>query len=208
MRNPVLLIAISVVPILSGLARLAQIAGVPFEMMDSARVLSGPRLVLVAHIVAAIVFLVLGAFQFVSGHHPRQRRRHRYLGRVAGLAAFVTGISAIWLTLFFPHADHDSSVLNAIRILAGGGIAAATMLAYRAIKTRRIADHRKWMMRSYALCMATGMQAFVVIAWHLAFENPAGLTRAIIFGGCWCACLFAAEMRMKSAPYVSKGQPK
>lgn len=197
MRAPALLIAVSTVPILSGLARLAQIAGAPIEMMDTARVLSGPRAVLVAHIVASITFLVLGAMQFSTAYDPRQRRRHRAVGRIAGLAALVAGVSSIWLTLFFPHAPHDGSVLNVVRLLAGGAIVAAILLAYRAIKARRVADHRKWMMRCYALCMATGVQAFVVIGWHLVAGNPAGLTRALIFGGSWCACLIAAELRMK-----------
>ncbi len=203
-----LLIAISLVPILSGLMRLAQIAGAPIEMMDSARVLSGPRVMLVAHIVAAILFLVLGAVQFVSGHDPRKRKHHRLTGRIAGTAALTTGLSAIWLTMFFPHAPHDGPVLNVVRVLAGSAIVAATLLAYRAIKQRHMADHRKWMMRSYALCMATGVQAFVVIGWHLAVEDPAGITRALIFGACWCACLVAADLRLKTSSDKTTGLSK
>lgn len=193
---PLVLIAISLIPIVAGLARLAQIAGAPIELMHTPRVTAGPHIVFVAHITAAIVFLSLGAFQFSSGPNPARRQLHRIMGRIAVVAALVTGASAIWLTIYFPHASHDGTVLNVIRIAAGCAIVISTTVGFIAARDRRISDHRKWMMRAYALASATGVQAFVIIVWQLAFENPAGLTRAFIFGGCWCACLLFVEVRL------------
>lgn len=191
-----MLLAISVIPILAGLARLAQLAGAPIGLIDSARVLAPPSLVFVTHITAAVIFLTLGAFQFLLPSDHKRRQKHRMRGRVVATAAFVTGVSAVWLTLFFPHAAHDGLVLNCIRLAAGSGIAVATAIGVRATRRRRIADHRKWMMRAYALGCATGVQVFVVAGWTIIADDPAGIARAFIFGGCWIACLLFAELRV------------
>lgn len=195
---PIVLIALSVIPIIAGLARLAQIAGAPIELIHSARVLAAPRLVFVAHISGAIIFLTLGAFQFSSATGLANRRRHRNRGAIVAVAALVTGASAIWLTVFFPHAPHDGAVLNVIRLAAGSGISIAAILGICAARNRRIADHRKWMTRAYALGSATGIQAFVTAGWTVLVENPAGLTRAYIFAGCWIACLAFTELRLNT----------
>lgn len=202
------LVAISLIPIVAGFARLAQIAGVPIEMMHTPRVSTGPRVALVAHIVAAIVFLSLGAFQFSLSSVLKRRRLHRNVGRIVVFAALVTGTSAVWLTIFFPHAPHDGIALNVIRVFAGCGIVTTTVLGILAIRDRRVSDHRRWMGRTYALGSATGVQAFVVIGWKLTVENPGGLTRALIFGCCWCACLLFAELQLSRTRYDNgKGNP-
>ncbi|MFY0682335.1 MAG: DUF2306 domain-containing protein [Thalassovita sp.] len=204
---PVALITLSLIPIAAGLARLAQIAGAPFEMPHNPSVSIGARTVLVVHIASALTFVSLGAFQFSAAPCPPNWSVHRLRGRIAGIAALATGASALWLTAFFPHAPHDGPALNILRVLAGAAIVATTVLGFWAIRTQRRVEHRKWMMRAYALGAATGLQSFATIGWHLAFENPSGPTRALIFGGCWCACLTFAEFRLRQSSRQKKEIP-
>ena len=197
---PVTLIAISIVPFAAGTARLLQVAAVDIQLTAHPSVSTWLLAVFVAHIVAAFLFLGLGAFQFTTHANPQTLGRHRAAGRVAATAAVIAGGAAIWLTLFFPHAPHDGPVLNIIRVFAGAGIVTCVAMGYRAIRAHRLGHHRKWMMRAYALCAATGVQSFVVIIWSLIDENPAGISRAIAFGGSWLASLVFVEIRTSRKP--------
>ena len=56
---------------------------------------------LVAHIVGAAVFALVGAFQLVPGIRRRHPRWHRRAGRVLAVAGLMVAGSALWLTLFY-----------------------------------------------------------------------------------------------------------
>lgn len=195
--RPAILITIGIVPILAGIARLVQLSGGPIELPDSSRILNAPKLAFIVHIVSSVAFLALGAFQFSGDGLPKRRGFHRLNGRVVATAALATGLSAIWLTLFFPHAAHDGAALNVLRVMAGAMIVLTTLLGVVAARERNFTQHKRWMMRAYALGLATGVQAFAVVFWQLMFENPAGMTRAALFGGCWLLCLLFVEYRLR-----------
>lgn len=200
---PLVLITISIVPVAAGLMRLVQIAGAPIPLVPPPKISVELQTVFVLHVVTAIIFLVLGAFQFTAHSSQRKKRRHRVTGRVVVISALIVGVSAIWLTVFFPHEQHDGPELNIVRIFAGTGIVTSVVLGYRAIRTHRFEDHRKWMMRAYALGIGTGLQALAVIGWQIFSSSPIGLSRAIIFGASWLACLVIAEFRLaRSTPNI------
>ena len=93
------LIVLSLVPAIAGTARIAQLAGGAEVTPDNARFFAAPVPVLL-HIPAAIVFSVLGAFQFSGGFRRRHRAWHRAAGRVlvpSGLLVALTA-SATWLS--------------------------------------------------------------------------------------------------------------
>jgi len=195
-KRAAILIAIGIVPILAGIARLVQLSGGPIDLPHTSRILNAPKFAFILHVVGAVTFLTLGAFQFAGNGLPKRRRLHRINGRVVAVAAVTTGLTAIWLTLFYPHAAHDGTTLNVLRIMAGAMIAITTVLGVQAARARNFTKHKRWMMRAYALGLATGVQAFAVGLWHFMFENPAGLTRAALFGGCWLFCLLFVEYRL------------
>ncbi|TCK99760.1 putative membrane protein DUF2306 [Shimia isoporae] len=193
---PAKLIAICTLPLAAGLARLLQIAGVETPLTAYPPVSTGLQAVFVAHIVCAFLFVGLGAFQFTTHGNPRTLGWHRAAGRFAACAALLTGLSAIWLTFFYPHAPQDGPVLNVIRVFAASGIATCIVMGYRAVRARHLGHHRKWMMRAYALCVATGVQSYVVFFWHAIGENPEGVHRAFAFGVSWLACLAFVEVQL------------
>ncbi|MBI3791099.1 MAG: DUF2306 domain-containing protein [Gemmatimonadetes bacterium] len=84
---PAGLIALSLVPALAGSARVAELArGAPMTA-DNARFVMMP-LPVVLHVLAAIPFSMIGAFQFAPGF----RRRHRVWHRTAGKALVAMGL--------------------------------------------------------------------------------------------------------------------
>ena len=76
---PAALIALGLVPVLSGSARLVELAGGPGLLPARSDPSSVP---LAVHIVSVIVYAVLGAFQFSAGLRRRRPGWHRAAGRL------------------------------------------------------------------------------------------------------------------------------
>src|SRR5919205_209994 len=91
---PAALIALVVVPVIAGSLRLVQLSGGAQTMPPDPRYDSFPVPVVV-HIVSAIVFALVGAFQFVPRLRRRGRARHRRAGRVVVLAGMGVALSAL-----------------------------------------------------------------------------------------------------------------
>lgn len=193
---PLVLIIVSVIPILGGILRMLQISGLPVDMPDSLRVLSGPRIPLLVHITASVLFVTLGAFQFSEQIRVQRKHLHRAVGYIVALAALTTGLSAIWLTLFFPHSSHDNELLNLFRITAGSALVIATFTGFWYIKKRNVFAHRRWMTRAYAIGAGTGLQGLVIVVWLSIVHDLSGNTRAVVFACCWISCLVIAEISL------------
>jgi hypothetical protein len=76
---PGALIALSMVPAVAGIVRLAQLASRANITPENARFFAAPLPVLL-HIPAVIVYSILGAFQFSPGFRRRWRGWHRAAG--------------------------------------------------------------------------------------------------------------------------------
>lgn len=156
---PAALVALSVIPVTAGTLRLVQLAGGPSPMPVDDR-FAGVPVALVAHIVGAATYAVVGAFQFVPAirrHHPGWHRRAGRTLVVAGLA--VVG-SALWITLTYAPQPGTGVVLYAVRLVVAPAMGAALVLGFAAVRRRDFSAHRAWMMRAYALGLGAGTQAF------------------------------------------------
>jgi len=154
---PVALVALSVIPLTAGTLRLVQLAGGPAAMPADHR-FGGFPVALVAHIVGAGVFALLGAFQFV----PRLRRGswHRRAGRVLAVAGLLVVGSALWLTLFYEAQPGTGDLLYFFRLAFASAMAGCLVLGLTAIRRRDIAAHRAWMIMAYAIGLGAGTQVF------------------------------------------------
>jgi uncharacterized membrane protein len=156
---PVVLVALSAIPLTAGTLRLIQLAGGPAAIPADHR-FAGFPLPLVVHIVGATTYALVGILQFV----PRFRRRHpawhRSAGRVLAVAGLLVAISALWMTLFYEAQPDTGDLLHLLRLVFGSAMAACLVLGFAAVRRRDIAAHRAWMIRAYALGLAAGTQAF------------------------------------------------
>ena len=100
-RVPIALVALAIVPVVAGSLRLIELLGGAAVMPPNARFDASPVPV-VTHIVTAIVFAVLGAFQFSTRIRRRRPAWHRRAGRVLVVAGLGVALSALWLNQFFP----------------------------------------------------------------------------------------------------------
>lgn len=196
---PTALIALALVPTAGGAVRLADLAGGEVTP-QSARFFAAPVPV-VLHVVGAVLFCVVGAFQFAPGLRRRNPRLHRVLGRVLVPAGLVMALSGLWMTLFYPYPEGDGDLLAAFRLVFGAAAVVALVLGLAAIRRRDVARHRAWMIRGYAIAQGAGTQAVVTVAWVLLVGPATGLTRTLLLGAAWVVNVVVAE-------WVIRGEPR
>jgi hypothetical protein len=102
---PVVLVALSAIPLTAGTLRLIQLAGGPAVIPADHR-FAGFPLPLVVHIVGATTYALVGILQFVPRFRRRHLARHRSAGRVLAVAGLLVATSALWWTVRRPAGRH------------------------------------------------------------------------------------------------------
>jgi len=147
-----------------------------------------------AHIFGSAVALIIGPFQFWTKLRNQRPQLHRWLGRCYLLVGVGIGGSAGLFMAF--HA------FGGLPARLGFGVLALLWLytgyrAYRAIRARDIAAHRRWMVRNFALTFAAvTLRLYLPTAMvsGSAFE-PAYIAVAWL---CWVPNLIAVELIFNS----------
>lgn len=192
---PAALVALSAIPLAAGSLRLVGLAGGP-ELIPADDRFTGFPAALVVHIVGALVFALVGAFQFL----PRLRRHHgswhRRAGRVVTGAGLAIAASALWMTLVYEAKPGTGTLLFVLRLLFAPAMAACLLLGISAIRRRDVAAHRAWMVRAYAIGLAAGTQAFTAGIGG-AVLGTGGLRTDLALGAGWVINLAVAEWAIR-----------
>jgi uncharacterized membrane protein len=105
------------------------------------------------HILPGLVFVVLGPLQFMASLRRRRPALHRWTGRVVLSAALVIGITALIMS-------PQMAIGGTLEIAATMVFAVLFLFSlgrgFAAIRARRIAEHRRWMIRGYAIGLGVG----------------------------------------------------
>jgi uncharacterized membrane protein len=196
---PTGLILLGLVPILGGAMRLTDLTSGATVTTANARFFDSPIPVIV-HIVASVVFLVLGAFQFVPS--LRRHRWHRIAGRIVAPAGLLSALSALWMTLFYDIPTNNGVALFVIRLVFGTAMAAGIVVAFVAIRKGDVATHSAWMTRAYALGLAAGTQVFTLLPLALVSSTPDVNVYAALMGAGWVINLAIAEVIIRRRPIM------
>lgn len=191
--------ALSVIPLASGAFRLAQLAGGGPITPANARFFASP-LPVVLHIVGAGVYALLGAFQFAAGFRRRRPGWHRAAGRLLVPCGLLVGLSALWMSLFYPRPDGVGPLLTALRLLFGSAMIAAISLGATTIRRGDVAGHRAWMLRAYAIGLGAATQMLTLMVGELIIGPPGELGRALLMGAGWAINLAVAERAIRRRP--------
>jgi uncharacterized membrane protein len=189
---PVPLLALSVVPLTAGALRLVQLAGGPDAMPADDR-FTGIPVALVAHILGAAVYALLGAFQFLPRFRRRHRAWHRRAGRILAVAGLAVAGSALWLTLGYAPQPGTGELLFVLRLAFGTVMITALVLGVRAARARDFATHRAWMIRAYAIALGAGTQVFTEGIADVAL-GTSPLIGDLAKGAGWAINLLVAEL--------------
>ena len=188
---PFALVALVVVPAIAGTLRLVELAGGPVLIPANPRMTASPVPVIV-HIVSAVTYAILGAFQFSAALRRRRPRWHRTAGRVLVILGLAVAFSALWMTQFYPRQPGTGALAYVFRLAFGCGMAASIMLGFTAIRRGDVARHRAWMTRAYALALGAGTQVFTKGIGGAVFGTGA-LSADLSLGAGWVINLAIAE---------------
>lgn len=142
------------------------------------------------HISSSILVVLTGPFQFVKALRNKYLRLHRVLGKIyVGSILFLAAPSGFYMGLF-----------------ANGGIGAQigfvllsflwfgfTFLAYKSVKEKKISQHKKWMIRSYALSFSAVTLRLYVPLLSLGFGLEHDFVVVITSWINWIPNLLVAE---------------
>jgi uncharacterized membrane protein len=203
---PASLVLLSIVPGIGGTIRLNQLATGAEITPENARFFAAP-LPVVLHIGAAMLYSILGAFQFSPGLRRRRRRWHRSAGKLIVTCGLAVALSGLWMTLFYSWAPRDGLAVYLERLVAGSAMLASLVAALDGIRRRNFASHGEWMIRAYAIGLGAGTQVLTHLPWFILAEGkPDGVPRAVMMGAGWAINVVVAEYiirRGRAEPAVS-----
>jgi uncharacterized membrane protein len=189
---PAGLILLSLVPAVAGTVRLTELANGAEITVANERFFAMP-LPVILHILAAIPFSLIGAFQFSPELRRRHRTWHRAAGRVLVLLGLVVALTGLWMTLVYPRADNDGEAVFVMRLVFGSAMAGSILLGIDAIRRRDFTAHGEWMIRGYAIGLGAGTQVLTHLSWFMLVGQPDEASRALMMGAGWVINVLVAE---------------
>jgi uncharacterized membrane protein len=187
------LLVLCVIPAIAGTLRILGLIGGVQTIADDARFFAQPAPVAI-HILAVMLYAVLGAFQFAPGFRRRHPGWHGRAGRVLIPCAVVTAVTGLWMNQTYLRIPTDSATLYALRLTVGLGILTTVALAVAALRRREFHAHGAWMIRAYALAQGAGTQVFTFLPWFIVVGGmPGPRVRALLMALAWIINLAVAE---------------
>lgn len=145
------------------------------------------RFVLLAHIAGGTLALFVGPFQLWTGLRDRSMAIHRITGLVYIGGIVVASIFGMYLSYFTTPRSAGIGLFTLCLFWP-----ATVLLAFRAIKQRRIESHKEWMIRGYVLTFAFVTNRYLT---GLPILNSLGKERdAAIVWLCWVVPLLVTEL--------------
>lgn len=199
---PTGLLILSLVPVIAGAARMAELGSGAAITPDNARFFASP-IPIVLHIVSITLYAILGAFQFAPTFRRRHVKWHRAIGRILVPAGLVAALSGLWMSHFYPWPQYDGVMLYGLRLLFGFAMLVSIILGAVAIQQRDYKQHGAWMIRAYAIGMGAGTQVFTHIPWFLFPSLQGELLRVLCMGAGWVLNLAVAEWAIRKRPFAT-----
>ncbi|HWW61195.1 MAG TPA: DUF2306 domain-containing protein, partial [Thermoanaerobaculia bacterium] len=144
------------------------------------------------HALFGAIALITGAAQF-SRAVLQRRRLHRAIGIAYVTACFIVGAAGTYMAWYSAGGwlTHVGFGLLGLSLLTTTGI------AFRRIRHRDIASHRRWMIRSYSLIFAAvtlRLQLPILVAFFGGFRSA----YVIVAWSSWLPNLAFAELRIRA----------
>ena len=156
------------------------------------------RVLLLMHVSAAPVALAVGAFQFMPRIRRNHRALHRWLGRLYAVAILVGGIGAMGISLNAIGGLWAQVGFSALGIAWMGSTAIAIWMAMN----KRFAEHRVWMLRSFALTFSAVTLRLQLVGFEIS-GLPYEQSSVWLAFTCWVPNLLVAEILIRTRPRIA-----
>lgn len=156
------------------------------------------RVLLLMHVSAAPVALAVGAFQFMPRIRRNHRALHRWLGRLYAVAILVGGIGAMGISLNAIGGLWAQVGFSALGIAWMGSTAIAIWMAMN----KRFAEHRVWMLRSFALTFSAVTLRLQLVGFEIS-GLPYEQSSVWLAYTCWVPNLLVAEFLIRTRPRIA-----
>jgi hypothetical protein len=156
------------------------------------------RVLLLMHVSAAPVALAVGAFQFMPRIRRNHRALHRWLGRLYAVAILVGGIGAMGISLNAIGGLWAQVGFSALGIAWMGSTAIAIWMAMN----KRFAEHRVWMLRSFALTFSAVTLRLQLVGFEI-LGLPYEQSSVWLAFTCWVPNLVVAEILIRTRPRIA-----
>lgn len=146
----------------------------------------------VVHAVSASLALVLGPLQLVPAWRARFPALHRWVGRT-----YVLSVAVAWLSSLPLAVNAMTGAVAAAGFFALGlaWVVTTGMGLARALQ-RRLAEHRRWMLRSFALT-AAAITLRIYLGASMAADIDEELSYPVIAWLCWVPNALVAEWYLR-----------
>jgi uncharacterized membrane protein len=121
------------------------------------------------HVVLGGVYLALAPFQFVKRIRSRHLGYHRWVGRMLISIGLVVGATALFMGLVIPFSGWPERVIIG---LFGGLFLVALIKGFVHIRAGRVALHREWMIRAFAIGLSIATMRLIFVPTLLIVAAP------------------------------------
>ena len=121
------------------------------------------------HVIPGAIYLGLAPFQFITLIRSRWINYHRWAGRLLVLIGLIVGACALFIALVIPFSGWIESVINGFFAIL---FVYCIIKGYLSVKAKKIALHREWMIRSFALGLAIATMRLIFIPALIFVGNP------------------------------------
>jgi uncharacterized membrane protein len=130
--------------------------------------------------------MLFAPFQFVKRIRSRHLAYHRRMGRVLVALGLVVGTTALFLGLVIPFSGWAERMLIG---LFGGLFLFALGKGFVHVRAGRVAPHREWMIRAFAVALAIATQRLIFIPSLLVVGDPTYGQVVTLSVAAWSAAL-------------------
>jgi uncharacterized membrane protein len=159
------------------------------------------RLAIYTHIAAALIALAIGPFQFSVRLRMARVHLHRWLGRIYLIGILIGGLAGLYIAFY---------AFGGLPARIGFACLALSWLytgfrAYRAIRSRDILSHRRWMVRNFSLTFAA-VTLRIWLPLSMVSGIPFEVAYPVIAWLSWVPNLLAAELLLRQTQIPSIGK--
>lgn len=133
--------------------------------------------IVAVHVIFGAVYMALAPLQLIRRIRSRHIGYHRRAGRILVAVGMVVGVTALFMGLVIPFSGWMESVLIG---LFGSLFLFAIGKGFVHVRAGRVAQHREWMIKAFAIALAIATQRVIFIPSLFVFGVTAPTDERVV----------------------------